>query len=155
MNVLTIVIFIGLSAFMLFLFFYMLKIEKTVERKFAAMEMSLEELNKEMFTVKKSLKQNESLESVKRLENIIENLVDDVRFMEDKNREFYEKLQNEIESLKLGIKKSSIPDVSVLSKHEEEKIISLYKSGYSIEEISRELRIPAGEIELIVKFSSF
>jgi DNA-directed RNA polymerase specialized sigma24 family protein len=30
----------------------------------------------------------------------------------------------------------------------------LYKSGYTIEEIARELRIPAGEIKFMLNFSN-
>jgi ATP/maltotriose-dependent transcriptional regulator MalT len=154
MNIVNIVIFGGLSIFILFLFFYILKLEKAIEQKFAAMELSLEELNKEMFLVKKQLKNDDTLKTLERLERIIESIVDDVRIMEEKNREFYQKIEHEIAKINLEVRKSNLPNVSALSKHEEEKVISLYKSGYSIEEISRELRIPAGEIELIVKFSN-
>ncbi|MEO1927374.1 MAG: hypothetical protein ABGX26_01620 [Nautiliaceae bacterium] len=31
-------------------------------------------------------------------------------------------------------------------------MVSMYKNGYTIEEISKELRIPAGEVELVIKF---
>jgi ATP/maltotriose-dependent transcriptional regulator MalT len=155
MSFLNIAIFVGLSAFILFLFFYILKLEKAIEQKFAAMELSLEELNKEMFLVKKELKNNDTIKTLERLERIIENIVDDVRIMDEKNKEFYQKVEMEIAKLSQTVKKTSIPSVSTLSKHEEEKVISLFKSGYSIEEISRELRIPAGEIELILKFSNF
>ena len=155
MSMLNLAIFGGLSVFILFLFFYILKLEKAIEQKFAAMELSLEELNKEMFLVKKQLKSDETLKTLERLERIIESIVDDVRIMEEKNRDFYRQIESEIAKINMEIKKNSLPSVSTLSKHEEEKVISLYKNGYSIEEISRELRIPAGEIELIVKFANF
>ncbi|WP_457564835.1 DUF6115 domain-containing protein [Caminibacter sp.] len=155
MSMLNLIIFGGLSAFILFLFLYILKLEKKIEQKFAAMELSLEELNKEMFLVKKQIKNDETIKTLERLERIIENIVDDVRIIEEKNREFNEKVENEISKITLEMKKNSLPTISTLSKHEEEKIISMYKNGYSVEEIARELRIPAGEIELIVKFSAF
>ncbi|WP_457559892.1 DUF6115 domain-containing protein [Caminibacter sp.] len=155
MSMLNLIIFGGLSAFILFLFLYILKLEKKIEQKFAAMELSLEELNKEMFLVKKQIKNDETIKTLERLERIIENIVDDVRIIEEKNREFNEKVENEISKITLEMKKNSLPTISTLSKHEEEKVISMYKNGYSVEEIARELRIPAGEIELIVKFSAF
>ncbi len=148
------IIFIGLSAFMLFLFFYILKREKIIEQKFAAIELSLEELNKEVFLLKKELKNNKSIETIQKLEEIIENIVDDIRYLEEKNRKFYKKIEEEIAKVQLEVKKQNIPAIGNINKHEEEKILNLYKNGYSIEEISRELRIPAGEIELILKFSN-
>ncbi len=154
MSMLNIAIFVGLSAFMLFLFFYILKLEKIIEQKFSAMEISLEELNKEVFLLKKQIKNSDTIKTLERLERIIESIVDDVRVIDEKNKEFYEKIELEIAKINSLIKKNSIPSVSTLSKHEEEKVIALYKSGYSIEEIARELRIPAGEIELIVKFAN-
>jgi hypothetical protein len=151
---LNIIIFIGLSFFILFLFFYILKREKVIEQKFAAIELSLEELNKEVFLLKKELKNNNSMEAIKKIEEIIEDIVDDIKFLDEKNKEFYLKIEEEIAKLQLEIKKSNLPNITGINKHEEEKILSLYKNGYSVEEISRELRIPAGEIELILKFSN-
>jgi septal ring factor EnvC (AmiA/AmiB activator) len=151
---LNIIIFLGLSGFVLFLFFYVLKRENAIEQKFSAIELSLEELNKEVFLLKKELKKNNSIESIKKLKEAIEDIVDDIKFLDEKNKELYEKIEEEVAKLQLEIKKSNLPNITGVNKHEEEKILSLYKNGYSIEEISRELRIPAGEIELILKFSN-
>jgi len=154
MNSLYLIIFIGLSIFILFLFFYILKVEKLIERKFASIELGLEELNKEVFVLKKKLKENDSIKAIEKIEEIIETIVDDIKYMEEKNQKFYKKIEEEINLLSRRVKNSSISNCSNISKHEEDKIIALYKNGYSIEEISRELRIPAGEIELVLKFSN-
>jgi len=153
MDKLILIIFIGLSGFMLFLFFYILKREKIIEQKFAAIEVSLEELNKEVFLLKKDLKKDNTIKTVEKIEEIVETIVDDIKFMEEKNKKFYDKIENEVSKIYSQIKKNSL-SFSNLNKHEEDKILSLYKNGYSVEEISRELRIPAGEIELILKFSN-
>ncbi|EDM23242.1 hypothetical protein FE773_02950 [Caminibacter mediatlanticus TB-2] len=154
MNSLVIIIFIGLSAFMLFLFFYMLKREKFIEQKFAAIELSVEELNKELFLLKKEIKKINSVEDIKKIEEIIEEIVDDIKYLEEKNRDFYKKIEEEIVKIENNLKKSPVNALSNINKHEESKVLNLYKNGYTIEEISRELRIPAGEIELILKFSN-
>ena len=155
MNSLVIVIFIGLSFFMLFLFFYMLKREKIIENKFAAIELSIEELNKELYLLKKELKNVDSVEAISKIEKIIEEIVDDIKILEEKNKKFYEKIEEEISKIENNIKKSHLTTtLHSINKHEESKILNLYKSGYSIEEISRELRIPAGEVELVLKFSN-
>lgn len=154
-NAIILTMFGGLSFFMLFLFFLMIKRDKIYEQKFAAMELSLEELNKEIFDLKKELKKNNPLKTIEKIEEIVETMVDDIRIMEEKNKEFYDSVEEKIAYLQQQIKKSNIQNtMSSLNRHEEEKILSLYKRGYSVEEISRELRIPAGEIELILKFSS-
>jgi len=148
----TIVIFVGLSFFMFMLFLYVIKRDKVIEQKFNAFELSLEEIHKEIFKLKKE----SSLDKLEKIERIIESIVDDVRMIESRNLEIVEKLKEEIKEVKSKIKKNNLPDISnIISKNDEEKIIALYKNGYSVEEISRELRIPAGEVELILKFSSF
>ena len=152
---LNLIIFVGLSIFMLFLFLFILKREKINEQKFAAFELSLEEAHKEIYLLKKEFKNNEITKKIQKIENIIESIVDDVRAIEGKNIELIETLKNQIQELYSEIKKSKIPQMNFVNKTDEEKIKNLYKNGYSIEEISRELRIPAGEVELILKFSSF
>ncbi len=152
---LNLIIFGGLSVFILFLFLFIIKREKINEQKFAAYDMSLEEAHKEIFLLKKELKNNELGKKIQKIENIVESIVDDVRAMEEKNLELIESLKNRIQELYAEIKKNKMPQMNFLNKSDEEKIKSLYQNGYSVEEISRELRIPAGEVELILKFSSF
>jgi len=154
-NYINLLMFGGLSFFMLFLFIFMLKREKVIEQKFRAIELSLEEIHKEVYILKKH-NLNESLQKeIEKIENIIDSIVDDIRIIESKNIEIIESLKKQIHELYNEIKKNKLPEISTLNKSDEEKIINMYKNGYSIEEISRTLRIPAGEIELILKFSSF
>ena len=154
-NYINLLMFGGLSLFMLFLFIFMLKREKIIEQKFVAIELSLEELHKEDYLLKKQ-NINESVQKeIEKIENIVDSIVDDIRVIESKNIEIIESLKKQIQELYNEIKKNKLPEISTLNKSDEEKIINMYKNGYSIEEISRTLRIPAGEIELILKFSSF
>jgi len=154
-NYINLLMFGGLSVFMLFLFIFMLKREKIIEQKFSAIELTLEELHKEIYLLKKQ-NINESVQKeIEKIENIIDSIVDDIRVIESKNIEIIESLKKQIQELYSEIKKNKLPEISTLSKSDEEKIINMYKNGYSIEDISRALRIPAGEIELILKFSSF
>ncbi len=150
----TIIIFVGLSFFMLLLFWYILKRDKVIEQKFAAFELSLEEVHKEIYELKKETNTS-SKEKLEKIERIIESIVDDIRAIEKKNLEIITSLKEEVDELKNRIRKNSLPELNnMINKSDEERIINLYKNGYTIEEISRELRIPAGEIELILKFSS-
>jgi regulator of replication initiation timing len=131
-----------------------MKVEKAIQNKLVALELSVEELNKEVFALKKELKKATSLDALKDLEKIIETIVDDIKAIEEKNKSLYLSLKEEIRRISAEIKKNKIPEYTSITRHEEEKIINMYKSGYKVEEISRELRIPAGEIELILKFAN-
>jgi len=147
-----IIIFAGLSFFMFMLFLYVIKRDKIIEQKFNSFELALEEIHKELYHLKKDT----TSEKLDKIERIIESIVDDVRVIEKKNVEIIEKLKKEIDEIKSNVKRNNLPDINnLVNKSNEEQIINLYKNGYSIEEISRELRIPAGEVELIVKFSTF
>ncbi len=150
----TLIIFAGLSFFMFMLFLYVIKRDKIIEQKFTAFELSLEEIHKELYQLKKE-SNNKLDEKLDKIERIIESIVDDIRVIEKKNLNIINDLKEEVEKLKFKIRKNSLPEINnMINKNDEERIVSLYKNGYSIEEISRELRIPAGEIELILKFSS-
>ncbi len=153
-NYMDLLMFGGLSLSILFLFFFILQREKIIERKFAAFELSLEELNKEVFILKKNSKNNLLEKKIAKIENIIESIVDDVRVIEDKNVGLIDAVKKQIQELYMEIKKNKLPDMSFINKNDEDKILNLYKNGHTVEEISRELRIPAGEIELILKFST-
>jgi hypothetical protein len=60
-------------------------------------------------------------------------------------------LEEKVYSIKKNVKNVEFSNVS---GNDEQKIIAMYKSGYSIEDISKELRIPAGEVEFILKMKN-
>jgi len=144
----------GVSLFMFYLFFYVLRLEKNIDRKFAAFELTLEELNKEVYMLKKEVQRSDTKKTLQEIEKIVETIVDDIKLIEERNKLLYEELKNEIAEISHEVKKNKIPEYTNISRHEEEKIINMFKSGYKVEDISRELRIPAGEIELILKFAN-
>jgi len=154
MDSLYLIMFIGLSFFVLFLFFYILKVEKTFEEKLNSFEMSIENINRDIFLLKKEIKNISSDEKITQLENIVDSLVDDMRNLEKKYIAFENSIKSEISSIHSNIKKTKMVESNFINKNDEEKIINLYKNGYSIEDISKTLRIPAGEVEFIVKFLS-
>ena len=70
-----------------------------------------------------------------------------------KNIKLIKQIENKIFNIEHSVKNKMV-DFSNINKSDEQKIINLYKNGYTIEQISRELRIPAGEVELVIKFQS-
>jgi len=154
MDKIEIIMFLGLSGFILFLFFYMLKRDKTVDSKLAAMELALEDLNQEVYKLKKELNNKDTKKTLEEMENVIEKLVENIKKIEEKNINFMKQIENKLFNVEHTVK-NKIVDFSNINKTDEQRIINLYKNGYTVEEISRELRIPAGEVELVIKFQSF
>ncbi len=151
MDNLVLIIFVGLSFFMFYLFYFMIQKEKENETKFLAIEKSLDELSRELFILKKSLKEDKDLKELKNMEDIIEKLVNNIKIMEDNFVLKIKELEEKVYSIKKNVKNVEFSNVS---GNDEQKIIAMYKSGYSIEDISKELRIPAGEVEFILKMKN-
>jgi len=147
------IMFIGLSGFLFFLFFYMIKRDKIVDSKLMALENMIEDINQELFKLKK---QKNSEKLLIEMESSIEKLVDNIKKIEEKNIHYIKKLEEKIEAIssKVSLKNKSPLELDI-NKIDEKKIINLYKNGYSIEDISKELMIPAGEVELVIKFQNF
>jgi len=140
------IMFIGLSGFLLFLFFYIIRRDKIIDSKLLALEDMIEEINQELFKLKKQQNSKVLIE----MEKAIEKLVDNIKKIEEKNIYYIKNLEEKIE--KISSKVSLKPLELDINKIDEQRIINLYKQGYSIEDISKELMIPAGEVELVIKF---
>ena len=153
MDKIEIIMFLGLSGFIFFLFFYILKRDRVIDSKLAAMELALEDLNREIYKVKKEINGKDTKKMLEEMENVIEKLVENIKKLEEKNINSIKELEKKLFSLEHSVK-NKIVDFSNVNKSDEQRIINLYKNGYTIEEISRELRIPAGEVELVIKFQS-
>ena len=147
MDNLVLIIFGGLSFFMLYLFYFMIQKEKENETKFLALEKSVDKLSQELYEIKKKLQKNNN-DGIKELEEVIEKLVDNIKVLEDNFVLKVKELEEKVDSVRKNVKKVEFANIS---GNDEQKIVSLYKNGYSIEEISKELRIPAGEVEFIIK----
>jgi len=147
MDNLVLIIFGGLSFFMLYLFYFMIQKEKENETKFLALEKSVDKLSQELYEIKKKLQKNNN-DGIKELEEVIEKLVDNIKVLEDNFVLKVKELEEKVDSVRKNVTKVEFANIS---GNDEQKIVSLYKNGYSIEEISKELRIPAGEVEFIIK----
>lgn len=147
------IMFIGLSGFLLFLFFYIIRREKIIDSKLLALEDMIEEINQELFKLKKQQNSKESAKLLIEMEKTIEKLVDDIKKIEEKNTYYIKNLEERIEKINSKVSlKNKTPLELDINKIDEQRIINLYKQGYSIEDISKELMIPAGEVELVIKF---
>jgi len=154
----TIAIFIGLSLAVVFLFFYMFARDKEIDKKFHLISSALEDINQEIYKLQKHQKDNslQNIENIiaEQLDGILENLVQTLEQSQYKNQEEIQMLFDKISKLETNIKTMSLPnlDVTMNKKDNKEKIKELFEIGYSIEEISKEVGLPAGEVQLLLKF---
>jgi len=154
----TIAIFIGLSLAVVFLFFYMFARDKEIDKKFHLISSALEDINQEIYKLQKHQKDNslQNIENIiaEQLDGILENLVQTLEQSQYKNQEEIQMLFDKILKLETNIKTMSLPnlDVTMNKKDNKEKIKELFEIGYSIEEIAKEVGLPAGEVQLLLKF---
>lgn len=150
-------IFIGLSLTIIFLFYYILAREKVSERKFRLIEMSVEELNQDLFQLKKkkvsdvaALTQVIPSKNDEELEELFEMIKESKRRHEvDVNR-----LEEKIESLEKKLKNAAMSEMTLPSATvDQNKIKALLEKGDTIEEISKKLGIGTGELLLILKMN--
>jgi flagellar biosynthesis chaperone FliJ len=157
----TIAIFIGLSFGIVFLFFYMFARDKNIDRKFQRIGMALEEMNEEIYKLQKEQKkisQNLQLDVEKIISNqmdeILENLIKTIKESQYKSQEEIKSLYEKVAKIENNIKMNSLPNFETLNdkKDNKTKIKELFEIGYSVEEIAKEVNMPAGEVQLYLKF---
>jgi predicted transcriptional regulator len=154
----TIAIFLGLSLAVVFLFFYMFARDKAIDKKFHLISAALENINQEIYKIQKQQKDN-SLQNIEnliadQLDGVIENLIETIKQSQYKNQKEIEMLFDKISKLESNVKTMSLPNLDPIAnkKDNKEKAKELFEIGYSIEEIAKELGMPAGEVQLLIKF---
>ena len=157
---------VAMAAIILYLLYYVYTKDAQYSKNIRSVATVVEELNRELFYMKKKLNQTQ--------DSITENSqrMNDEMIYEEIERSVYDMVQplslglkqlqvniNEIEvevnsrvtQLESGVKQISIP----LSVHgnDDQKIISLFKQGVSVETISKELHISKPEVEFVLKIN--
>ena len=138
---------------LVFVFFYIKDGE--VQKRLLRYEKSLDDLNKEIFKIQKFLKSNEiesgySEESYKQLKLDFRNTIDDIYAIIEKDREY---VDNKLLLLEDKIKESHHFS-GTLGNVDDKRIISMFKDGWSIESIAKELMITKSEVEFTLKLAN-
>jgi len=107
MDKIEIIMFLGLSGFILFLFFYMLKRDKIVDSKLAAMELALEDLNQEIFKIKKD---------IKNIKELYINAKNEIQTGSKPRKKYLQEIAQEIESFDFINNKENI-DLTLKLEH--------------------------------------
>ncbi len=157
---------VGMAGVILYLLYYVFTKDSEFTKNIHSVASVVEELNKEIFYLKKELKETtqhakinatrmgdeEIYEEIERtVYDIVNPLSLGLKRVEVALSTIDEQIGSRIASLESGVKQISIP--SSIHGNDDEKIISLFKQGVSLETISKELHISKAEVEFVLKIN--
>lgn len=157
---------VAMAAVILYLLYYVFTKDSEYNRNIRSVATVAEELNREIFYLKKKLsdtqiniKKNTSRMNDEDIYQEVERTVYDMvkplslglKRLEENVQRIEEHIDARISSLENGVKQISIP--ASIHGNDDEKIISLYKQGISLDTISKELHISKAEVEFVLKIN--
>ncbi len=155
-----------LAMVVLYLVYYVYEKDAQYSKNIRSIASVVEELNRDIFYLR-----NKLAETTKKLEHTKRGMSDEEIYQEIE-RSVYDmiqplaltlkevqssitaidsQLENRIANLENGVKQISIP--SSIHANDDEKIISLYKQGMSVESIAKELHLAKPEVEFVLKIN--
>ncbi|MCV6608812.1 MAG: hypothetical protein OIF32_11400 [Campylobacterales bacterium] len=145
----------GLSVVILIvLFFYVISRDKQTQKQLKLYERSIENINKNIFKLEKKMEQSINREQ---LHNTLDIELDEIK--EPIYRSLKE-LKSAIEASKATVetrvegleeKAKEYMSIPMSASLDEGRVVSLFKSGYSAEEIAREIRANVSEVTFVLK----
>ncbi len=159
-------VLVAMSIIILYLLYYVFTKDTKTHKNLHSVASVVEDLNREIFYLKKELQDTkktfksktnrmsdtEIYEEIERtVYDMVKPLSIGLKRVEDRLLSIDEDINLRISSLENGVKQISIPN-SVYG-NDDEKIISLYKQGVSLETISKELHISKAEVEFVLKIN--
>ncbi len=159
-------IVIVMAFIILYLFYFAYAKDAQHSKNIRSVVKVVEDLNRELFYLKKQLNkiQGKIKEKSQRMndeqiyEEIERSVYDIVQPLSLEFKQLQEninaidtEIENRISALESGVKQISIP--SSIHANDNEKILSLFKQGNSVEAISKELHIAQPEVEFVLKIN--
>ena len=154
MNILIVILALVILFAMSFAYFCIKDSEG--QKRLTRYEKSLDDLNKELYKIQKYLKDssvnmgnanlNEMQNSIK---NDVRKAIDNLHSIIEKDREY---VDSKISMLNDKIKEANFFPASS-SGIDDRRIVSMFKDGWSIEAIARDLRITKSEVEFTLKLA--
>jgi len=159
-------VLVAMALIILYLLYYVFTKDTKTHKNLHSVASVVEDLNREIFYLKKELQDTkktfksktnrmsdtEIYEEIERtVYDMVKPLSIGLKRVEDRLLSIDEDINLRISSLENGVKQISIPN-SVYG-NDDEKIISLYKQGVSLETISKELHISKAEVEFVLKIN--
>ena len=164
--ILDMVVFIAFALVMLLLIAFFYFRDKSVYRKLAAYERAIDDLNNRLYELESGRAKEGEMDFKKALEEVEERLDDKlselgdpllrtiraIKTMERNFESLEERITSRIEKIEESTKLTSMTNNSINAN--EERIIALYKEGKSLEKIAKKVRVPLGEVELILRIAN-
>ena len=154
-------IIIVMAIIILYLIYYVFSKDSEYNKNTHAVASVVEELNKELYYLKNTTKNitdsNSSIndeiyhEIEKSVYDMVQPLSVGLKKMQENIQALDTQMDSRISSLEVGVKQILMP--SSLNSSDDDKIISLFNDGFSIEEISKELHISKPEVEFALKIN--
>ena len=159
-------VIVAMALVILYLLYYVYTKDMSYSRNIRSVASVVEDLNREIFYLKKELQDTEKAikktptrmsddEIYQEIERSVYDMVHPLSIALQEIQKNVESIELEIESriaqLESGVKQISIP--SSVHGHDDEKIISLYQQGISIDTIAKELHISQPEVEFVLKIN--
>ena len=157
---------VAMAAMILYLIYYVFTRDSQYNKNIRSVATVAEELNKEIYYLKKKLtdtqktiKSSTSRMSDDEIYQEVERTVYDMvkplsiglKRLEESVQTIDEHLNDRLASLESGVKQISIP--TSVHGNDDEKIISLFKQGITLDTISKELHISKAEVEFVLKIN--
>lgn len=155
-----------MSVVILYLLYYVFSKDAQYNRNIHSVASVVEELNRDIYYLKKELEKLKGETSQKQermsdeeiyqeIERSVYDLVRPIshglKQVQDRMNIIDSQIDSRVSSLENGVKQISLP--SSVHGNDDEKIISFYKQGVSLETISKELHLSKAEVEFVLKIN--
>lgn len=138
-----------------------------INKRFRRFEKGFEDINNEIFKIHKWIKDNElesqlhsnaitskiKTESIDAVNNALVSVHRQIEILEAQNNKEREYIEEKLVSLEGKIREFGYFPTSSGSNVDEKRIIAMFKDGWSIDSIAKEMRLSRGEIEFALKLA--
>jgi len=159
-------IMLGMAGVILYLLYYVYSKDMDYTKNIRSVASVVEELNREIYYLKKNMTETQKSiqlntrgmsdeEIYQEIERSVYDMVQPLsvglKQMQENIRAIDVQVDSRVSNLENGVKQFSIP--TSVNGNDDEKIISLFKQGVSLETISRELNLSQPEVEFVLKIN--
>ena len=160
------IIIVLMALMILYLLYYVYKKDTYYSKSIRSIASVVEDLNRDLFYLRnklntetkkieqfqRGLNDEEIYQEIERtVYDMIQPLALTLKEVQNSITAIDSQLESRIISLENGVKQISIP--SSIHANDDEKIISLYKQGVSVETIAKELHLAKPEVEFVLKIN--
>lgn len=159
-------VIVAMTAVILYLIYYVHTKDSDYNRNIRSVASVVDDLNREIYYLKKNMTETQKsiqtntrgmndeeiyAEIERSVYDMIQPLSSGVRQLQENMAAIDTQIDSRVTSLENGVKQFSIPNS--INGNDDEKVISLYKQGVTLETISKELNISQPEVDFVLKIN--